>query len=433
MGCGESKSDAVDASDVRLEEASTALGAELERIEREGAVRLRQAQELVDSNIAQCKATGEQRLREEEARIRTTLSQAVSAGQAASAGAEGAEGATRAPQLKKKNSRLADLIVRASAADSATRLADLVAHAKVTTSSADPAAEARTRHTKFAESAFTLAYTGRSAFFGGLEGRVGQPSPNLRAAMQTEHCAEADSQDEFTTANYGVVTTPEVEWHAVIDPVAGLVHLKRTAYPVETCGLEAGGDNRRRGAASLKPLRAFAAELAHVNAELQKLREATLLEEELLAGRLYTGPMVRRRHHRPLPLAPRPSPLLTARVTPVPDSTKSTTSSAAPPSTRRRSSSRTTLNAAAKATATPRRCTCSIVWWSSALSSPRRLACTAARRVVCCPPPFGSLTPTACAAASRPASCRRPLTATWRRATQRAGGEGLRMARARRR
>ena len=194
-----------------------------------------------------------------------------------------------------------------------TRLADLVARAKVATSGADPAAEARAMHTKFAESApFTLAYTDRSTFFGGLQGRVGPPSPNLRATMQTEHCAEADSQDLFTTANYGVTTTPEVEWHAVVDPAAGLAHLKRAAYPVETCGLKAGGDNLRRGAARLKPLSAWAAELAKVNAELQKLQEALLLEEELLAGRLYTGPMVRRRHRRPLS----PPPSLRSRSSP---------------------------------------------------------------------------------------------------------------------
>ena len=116
---------------------------------------------------------------------------------------------------------------------------------KAATSSADAAAEARARHTKFAESTFTLAYTDRSAFFGGLEGRVGLPSPNLRAAMQTEHCAAADSQDEFTTTNYGVTTTPEVEWHAVVDPAAGLARIKSAAYPAETCGLE-DGDPRRR-------------------------------------------------------------------------------------------------------------------------------------------------------------------------------------------
>ena len=59
MGCNESKSGTVDADEVRvrLEEAETAMNAELERIEREGAVRLRHAQERVEADLAQCKAT----------------------------------------------------------------------------------------------------------------------------------------------------------------------------------------------------------------------------------------------------------------------------------------------------------------------------------------------------------------------------------------
>ena len=146
--------------------------------------------------------------------------------------------------------------------------------------------DAQEQHSKFAEATFTLAYTGRSTFFGGLESLIGLPTPNLRMAMEAEHCASADSQDEFTTSNYGIMTTPEVEWHAVVDPHAGLAALKRKEYPSETYG--ATGEHMRK----LKPLDTFLPALERTNASLRKLGEPTVCEEELLSGRLYTGPMV---------------------------------------------------------------------------------------------------------------------------------------------
>ena len=104
--------------------------------------------------------------------------------------------------------------------------------------------------------------------------------------MEAEHCTSADSQDEFTTSNYGIKTTPEVEWHAVVDPQAGLAALKREEYPSETYG--ASGEHMRK----LKPLEMFLPALERTNATLRKLGEPTVCEEELLSGRLYTGPMV---------------------------------------------------------------------------------------------------------------------------------------------
>ena len=123
-----------------------------------------------------------------------------------------------------------------------------------------------------------------------LEDLVGVPSPNLRTAMHAEHCMSADSLDEFTTKNYGITTTPEIEWHAVVDPDAGLRTLKRTAYPAETFGIK-HEDHKR--AARLAPLAQWREPLAQKNRELEELSQPTLIEEELLAGRLYTGPMVR--------------------------------------------------------------------------------------------------------------------------------------------
>ena len=146
--------------------------------------------------------------------------------------------------------------------------------------------------------------------------------------------AAADSVQEFTTNNYGIKTTSTIEWWAVVDPSAGLKELKLKEYPSETFGID---EERKRGSTGLVPLKEFLPALEAKNAALRALKEPELLEEELLAGRLYTGPMVRRdstRPHRPAPCA---LPRLITRVSP-PLSSKSTCSSSALRSTRRRSS-----------------------------------------------------------------------------------------------
>jgi lipocalin len=38
--------------------------------------------------------------------------------------------------------------------------------------------------------------------------------------MKADHCEKPDSQVEFTTGNYSVVTTSEVEWKFVAEPHA---------------------------------------------------------------------------------------------------------------------------------------------------------------------------------------------------------------------
>jgi hypothetical protein len=168
----------------------------------------------------------------------------------------------------------------------------------------------RERHDKFAESTFTLSYTSLSAFFGGLEARVGAPSPNLRVAMRAEHCTGVDSSDEFTTGNYGVTTTPQLEWHVAVDPEEGLKQLRRTVFPEETRDIE--GDRKR----SPQPLRALLPRLEEKNTQLRALGEPELIVDELLSGRLYTGPMCVPHHNfarPPLTSTPRASAALSQR------------------------------------------------------------------------------------------------------------------------
>ena len=55
-----------------------------------------------------------------------------------------------------------------------------------------------------------LLFGGLPDFFSGLETRIGSPDPKVYKEMMLEHCQRADSQVEFTTGNYNVVTTSEV-------------------------------------------------------------------------------------------------------------------------------------------------------------------------------------------------------------------------------
>ena len=66
--------------------------------------------------------------------------------------------------------------------------------------------------------AFEYAFGGQEDFLRGLGGIVGSPSPHVLSAMEQEHCKEVDSRTPFTTGNYGVRTTCEIEWRFVDNP-----------------------------------------------------------------------------------------------------------------------------------------------------------------------------------------------------------------------
>ncbi|KAJ1480296.1 ankyrin repeat-containing domain protein, partial [Baffinella frigidus] len=81
--------------------------------------------------------------------------------------------------------------------------------------------------------------------------------------MEREHCTSGDSKGTFSPGNYDTTTTPEAEWRVVRDPGEG-----------------------RRVSAGLRLVKALA-ELRKV----KEVEEAELLDEEILALLLYTGPM----------------------------------------------------------------------------------------------------------------------------------------------
>ena len=57
-----------------------------------------------------------------------------------------------------------------------------------------------------------------STFYEGLDGFLGPPNPNLREAMENEHCKSADATEIFRVPNYYTHTTSELEYWFVVDP-----------------------------------------------------------------------------------------------------------------------------------------------------------------------------------------------------------------------
>ncbi|KAK3271455.1 hypothetical protein CYMTET_20194 [Cymbomonas tetramitiformis] len=151
----------------------------------------------------------------------------------------------------------------------------------IKTLKAQPVRDAESLNGKFmmSESNFTYSYSDLATFFGGLVKVLGTPSvvPSLEENMRREHFACADSVIEFTTGNYGITTTPKLEWEFVVTPQPG------RQYPCETVHAQ----HPRR----MAPLDSFLKVMETINTQLTAAGHATLLREEVIALRLYTGPM----------------------------------------------------------------------------------------------------------------------------------------------
>ena len=91
--------------------------------------------------------------------------------------------------------------------------------------------------------------------------------PDIKTAMEAEHCKLTGCDQQFTTLNYtGITTTPRKEWDIVVNR--------------KKCPHEQMRFNRRIP---------FISDLL----ELPLARNAKLSEAEVIAIVLYTGPMVR--------------------------------------------------------------------------------------------------------------------------------------------
>ena len=115
--------------------------------------------------------------------------------------------------------------------------------------------------------------------------------------MLNEHCFSKDSTKRFQVRNYGTRTTPMIEYWFVADPSdEKLQELELNEWPVEEKRYfpdnPGTGENARAKRREPRPPQDFAVQLADCNGQLQQVGSSeSVVEAELVAGRLYTGPM----------------------------------------------------------------------------------------------------------------------------------------------
>ena len=156
-------------------------------------------------------------------------------------------------------------------------------------------------HSKFSEQgAYTLKHLDLNAFFAGLERVIGAPSPgsmdDVLDAMEAEHLHGSESDEVFVTANYGVRTSSATEWRFVVTPGAP----PNGGWPFETIntsiaddapGAPAGEHRSKSIKRVTMPRDELLQRVRARNERLKKIGEPELVDAEVLAARLYTGPV----------------------------------------------------------------------------------------------------------------------------------------------
>ena len=140
---------------------------------------------------------------------------------------------------------------------------------------------------------------GPAAFVGGLHAVVGAANTAVMETMQEEHTIRHDSRVPFESDSLLIETTSETEFWFVLDPVGGLGRLGLERWPEEGPGARRSCASGRSleellGAANKRqplPHAAFCERMRGRNEMLRQHGLAELLEEELIGGRLFTGPM----------------------------------------------------------------------------------------------------------------------------------------------
>ena len=158
------------------------------------------------------------------------------------------------------------------------------------------------------EASFEMNFGSLDTFFGGLEGLIGTPTmidASLLKAMAAEHCGKGDCDMPFNTSNGMEDVTSKEEWEFVVEPDAGKEYKER-----------GGGfrEEHREWCRRAILLSVYEEKMEEVNAMLLSKKHTPMVKEELVGGRLYTGPV--RAHDgrlgRPLLIAhslhPLPSP-----------------------------------------------------------------------------------------------------------------------------
>jgi Leucine-rich repeat (LRR) protein len=139
-----------------------------------------------------------------------------------------------------------------------------------------------------AERAGGLLFGGLPQFFQGLEPRIGSPDPKVFKEMMADHCSRPDSQTEFTTGNYSVVTTSEVEWKFVVEP-GTKDDPAPIQWPIES--RLSNNESMRGHMRKLMPRAMLEKRMQQQNERIRAVGGDELQDFEVIGGRLYTGPL----------------------------------------------------------------------------------------------------------------------------------------------
>jgi len=121
-------------------------------------------------------------------------------------------------------------------------------------------------------------------FNDGITTRVGAPNPDLKAGMEIEHLTSADSHAEFTTGNYGIISTPSKEYNLAVSGGEGV-------------DFNAGANKGWGATRVLRPLSFYG--IFDIDGRLCERVDTTpdiivkagLTMLEIIAAIIYTGPM----------------------------------------------------------------------------------------------------------------------------------------------
>jgi len=146
--------------------------------------------------------------------------------------------------------------------------------------------EARRMHKQFADQGLLVYGCGPAEDFSRtLESFLGPPKKLLYEAMEKEHCDSVDSHIKYCSSNYGIKTNSRIEWNFVINPSEkNLDKLNLNEWPQET---ELNSKDRRKP----KPIDDFEDDLDEINVRLRRLELPRMTIIEVIALRLYSGPM----------------------------------------------------------------------------------------------------------------------------------------------
>ena len=136
-----------------------------------------------------------------------------------------------------------------------------------------------------------LQYGSLKSFHVGMAGMLGPPNPNVLDAIEREHLDGPDTDIKQKTHNYGIETSPRIEYYFVVDPERGRAKLGLETYPAEP-------NVALRKQRIERPLESFDGAVADLNLRLNREGQSPLSKAELIALRLYTGPMCASAEHR---------------------------------------------------------------------------------------------------------------------------------------